>query len=130
MKLKLISFQSKPPVNEKKLGPTIPDHIREQMEKSQDNQEDDSIPVVQMSADDPSADEVKMMNDEPSEDEVSVKRKRGDRGTKRRLKPEEVKESQEENYYKIGMDSKYDVWVPPVGQSGDGKTSLNEKLGY
>ena len=89
------------------------------MEKSQDNQEDDSIPTVQMSADDPSEDEVKMMNDdevkmmndEPSEDEVSVKRKRGDRGTKRRLKPEEVKESQEENYYKIGMDSKYDVWV-------------------
>ena len=108
------------------------------MEKSQDNQEDDSFPTVQMTADDPSEDEVKMMNDdevkmmndEPSEDEVSVKRKRGDRGSKRRLKPEEVKESQEENYYKIGMDSKYDVWVPPVGQSGDGKTSLNEKLGY
>ena len=58
MKLKLISFQSKPPVNEKKLGPTIPDHIREQMEKSQDNQEDDSIPAVQMSAVDPSEDEV------------------------------------------------------------------------
>ena len=77
-------------------------------------------PPVEMSVDDlPEA-----------EDEVNVKKKRGDRGSKRKNKPEETSEPQEEQYYKIGMDSKYDVWVPPSNQSGDGKTSLNEKLGY
>ena len=24
----------------------------------------------------------------------------------------------------------YDEWVPPMGQVGDGKTALNERLGY
>lgn len=27
-------------------------------------------------------------------------------------------------------DEKYQTWVPPKGQTGDGRTSLNEKLGY
>ena len=66
------------------------------------------------------------------DDEPAAKKKRGDRGSKRKTKVEEVKEVKEmkEDYYKIGMDSKYDVWLPPENQSGDGKTSLNEKLGY
>ena len=36
----------------------------------------------------------------------------------------------EDEYYKVGEDDRYDVWVPPDEQSGDGRTSLNEKLGY
>ena len=63
-----------------------------------------------------------------------MKRKRGDRGSKRRTKLVESSQSsttqEKEEFYKVGMDSKYDVWVPPENQSGDGKTSLNEKLGY
>ena len=27
-------------------------------------------------------------------------------------------------------DEKYQTWVPPKGQTGDGRTSLNDKLGY
>ena len=27
-------------------------------------------------------------------------------------------------------DEKYQTWVPPTGQTGDGRTSLNDKLGY
>lgn len=71
-----------------------------------------------------------MADDEPPDDEVNVKKKRGDRGSKRKTKTEEAFEIKEEQYYQVGMDSKYDVWVPPSNQSGDGKTSLNEKLGY
>lgn len=71
-----------------------------------------------------------MSVDDLPEDEVVVKKKRGDRGSRRKTKPEDPSETQQEQYYKIGMDSKYDVWVPPSNQSGDGKTSLNEKLGY
>ena len=73
---------------------------------------------------------VEMPVDDLPEDEVNIKKKRGDRGSKRKNKPEETSEPEEEQYYKIGMDSKYDVWVPPSNQSGDGKTSLNEKFGY
>ena len=64
----------------------------------------------------------------------AVKRKRGDRGSKRKKREVEAdmedEEEEKEQYYKVGMDSKYDVWVPPAGQTGDGRTSLNDKLGY
>ncbi len=74
-------------------------------------------------------------NDIGYEEEPSQKRKRGDRGNKRKKKAEEDGENDGEgeeadSYYKIGADSKYDVWLPPQGQTGDGRTSLNDKLGY
>ena len=109
--------------NEKKLGPSIPDNIREELEKNKNKdvviETELQIPPVETS------DDVDL-----TEDEMNVKKKRGDRGSKRKNKPENVSEAQEEQYYKLGMDSKYDVWLPPSNQSGDGKTSLNEKLGY
>jgi len=71
-------------------------------------------------------------SDQSHEDDYmnQEKRKRGDRGSKRRRKADELDEEKQDDYYKVGMDRKYDVWVPPVGQSGDGRTSLNDKLGY
>lgn len=65
-----------------------------------------------------------------AEEDSEEKRKRGDRGTKRRKKVDEEEEEEKEDYYKVGMDRKYDVWLPPTNQTGDGRTSLNDKLGY
>ena len=65
-----------------------------------------------------------------AEEDSEEKRKRGDRGTKRRKKVDEDEEDEKEDYYKVGMDRKYDVWLPPTNQTGDGRTSLNDKLGY
>ena len=117
-------MQAESPVNEKKLGPSIPEYIKEELEKNK-NKEDVVIETELQIPPVETSDDVDL-----TEDEINVKKKRGDRGSKRKNKPENMSDAQEEQYYKVGMDSKYDVWVPPSNQSGDGKTSLNEKLGY
>ncbi len=74
--------------------------------------------------------------------EETAKRTRGDRGRKRR-KAEEEEDSKKKSKSKEGeeeeeldadyadvCDPDYAVWKPPQGQSGDGRTSLNEKYGY
>ncbi|XP_027928431.1 kanadaptin isoform X3 [Vigna unguiculata] len=55
-----------------------------------------------------------------NEEERSEDQKR--RGPKRVLGPEKP------SFLNNEMD--YDSWVPPEGQSGDGRTSLNDRLGY
>ncbi|CAG7727111.1 unnamed protein product [Allacma fusca] len=46
-----------------------------------------------------------------------------------RKRPQKIKESQMDCDYDA-EDPNYSVWVPPSGQKGDGRTSLNDKLGY
>ena len=118
--------------NDRKLGPSLPDHIKEALEKSQ---ESPSEAEVERKGKEENTREQDTGTDDVIEDAEVVKRKRGDRGSKRKTKTlEEVSKSEseekKEDFYQIGMDAKYDVWLPPQGQSGDGKTSLNEKLGY
>lgn len=43
---------------------------------------------------------------------------------------EKVKKTVPKEYPKKGLSEDYSMWVPPTGQSGDGRTSLNDKLGY
>ncbi|XP_033225490.1 kanadaptin [Belonocnema kinseyi] len=67
--------------------------------------------------------------EEEEEEEEALKRKmRNSKRTKQRaLKAEKEKiKSYEDEKFK----DDYCTWVPPEGQSGDGKTSLNEKFGY
>ena len=101
-------------------GPSIPQHILDAMKDNKENSENTSTEEPEPSV------------EKSEEKEISKTKIRGDRGSKRKTKPveEDVDEETSEEYYKVGMDSKYDVWMPPQGQSGDGKTSLNEKLGY
>ena len=114
-------------VSERKLGPTIPDHIKEAIEKTDQSSEVIEIPKTVNDSSVSAAND--LIEESLEDDEPAAKKKRGDRGSKRKTKIEEVKEVKED-YYQVGMDSKYDVWLPPDNQSGDGKTSLNEKLGY
>jgi len=112
----------------KKIGPEIPEHIRNELSKVEEDDKENGENKVSGTLDvlkDISA--LGQDNMEIDEDGEEKQKKRGDRGSKRKVK--KVEEEPEE-YYKIGMDSKYDVWVPPQNQSGDGKTSLNDKLGY
>ena len=113
----------------------MPDHIKKEIEKSPGEIVDEEKPnkesKVKSQAEAEVAPEQEQVSEDVLEESDSLKRKRGDRGSKRRAKPEELIPSKHsEEFYKVGMDSKYDVWVPPENQSGDGKTSLNEKLGY
>lgn len=112
---------------QKKIGPEIPEHIRNtvaSVEEGDKENSDSKVETLDVLKDISSQGQENMDTEEDSEEK---QRKRGDRGNKRKIK--KVEEEPEE-YYKIGMDSKYDVWVPPQNQSGDGKTSLNDKLGY
>ena len=63
---------------------------------------------------------------------------RKDRGRKRKVDKEDGGgdgETEEDvtgsDYGKThAKDPKYATWTPPVGQTGDGRTHLNDKLGY
>jgi len=113
---------------QKKIGPEIPEHIRNELSKVEDEDKENGksqvIGTLAVVKDMSASEQASMDIDDDGEEK---QKKRGDRGSKRKVK--KVEEEPDE-YYKIGMDSKYDVWVPPQNQSGDGKTSLNDKLGY
>merc|ERR1712150_73134 len=126
-------------MSDRKLGPNVPEHIKEALQKSpEETKVDDEMPKKEASPA-PNTEQTEIgeeqekATEDVSEDSDGLKRKRGDRGSKRRAKLEESSQfmsEEKEEFYKVGMDSKYDVWLPPENQSGDGKTSLNDKLGY
>lgn len=62
--------------------------------------------------------------DEDDEGEKKAERTRGDRPKKRAKRKEKKPQFDEE------VEGAYEVWAPPLHQTGDGKTHLNAKFGY
>jgi len=49
---------------------------------------------------------------------------------RQRMKKKEKELEQQKRIKLEEYESKYEEWIPPTNQSGDGRTALNEKLGY
>lgn len=64
-----------------------------------------------------------------SDDELTHPKNKNKKKNPRQRQPKITKDK-EVRYEYDASDPKYSTWVPPTDQKGDGKTSLNEKLGY
>ena len=94
-------------------GPTLPDHVLAAIEAERRKERDEEVGGNESNYDDPKS------------------RKRKDRGgRKRKADDDDDPDNPEGDYSSEGVDSKYATWMPPQGQTGDGRTSLNDKLGY
>ncbi|XVF31633.1 hypothetical protein REPUB_Repub17cG0008200 [Reevesia pubescens] len=49
---------------------------------------------------------------------------------KKEKKPKRVLGPEKPSFLNINPDPEYESWVPPKGQSGDGRTTLNDRYGY
>ncbi|KRT80012.1 hypothetical protein AMK59_6439 [Oryctes borbonicus] len=79
-------------------------------------------------------------NDEPKECEDSIfddtyseldsekKKKKNQRRIQHRQEKAEIEK--QKGYEEDAAKEDYNMWVPPAGQTGDGRTSLNDKYGY
>ncbi|EOA16100.1 hypothetical protein CARUB_v10004232mg [Capsella rubella] len=64
------------------------------------------------------------------EDEELSKQEENKQGSRKKKKKTAKKEVDPDKPEYLNESTDYDSWVPPKGQSGDGRTSLNDRLGY
>ncbi|XP_037073225.1 kanadaptin-like [Pollicipes pollicipes] len=69
---------------------------------------------------------VDQQHSESAQQQADKARRKREERTRRKAE----KEVASEPYSRLAGDGTYDVWVPPADQSGDGRTSLNDKYGY
>merc|ERR1711971_1059959 len=118
-------------------GPEVPEHVKEALEKARKEEEslkplekktmETTEKTVLGTLDVLNAQKIEAVVQGDTLDDVDEdserKRKRGDRGAKRAKKKKEEEDEEEEeelkdDYYKVGMDRQYDVWMPPSNQDG------------
>lgn len=62
------------------------------------------------------------------DEELEKRRKKNQRRIQQRQEKAEIEKRK--GYEEDAAKEDYNMWVPPMGQTGDGKTGLNEKYGY
>lgn len=60
--------------------------------------------------------------------DLEKKKKKNQRRIQQRQEKAEIEKRK--GYEEDAAKEDYNMWVPPTGQTGDGRTSLNEKYGY
>lgn len=72
--------------------------------------------------------EEKLPEKELTAAEIEKRRKKTERRLQQRQ--EKLEHEKQRGYEEDAKKEDYNMWVPPRGQSGDGRTSLNDKFGY
>lgn len=117
------------PTKTKTIGPSLPpastvtDDVTVAMDTGNKQPESKSLSLT-VASDDICSSDVKQVID-PVETKVTSDSSK----KKKAVKMEEIPVKTSE-YSDMNTDPDYAVWIPPAGQTGDGKTHLNEKYGY
>lgn len=74
------------------------------------------------------SDDKNAIDEGSSELDTEKKKKKNQRRLQHRQEKAEIEK--QKGYQEDAAKEDYNMWVPPAGQTGDGRTSLNEKYGY